>query len=42
MGEPNNSDFPQNCFHKEIRSPLFNFKKSQDPEKISPELCRMH
>ena len=41
-GGPNNSDFLQNWFPPEIRSPLFNLQKIQDYEKITPELCRMH
>ena len=35
---PNNSDFLQNWFPPEIRSPLFNLQKFQDSEKSSTEL----
>ena len=41
-GGPNNSDFLQNWFPPEIRSPLFNLQKFQDFEKITLELCRMY
>ena len=41
-GGPNNSDFLQNWFPPEIRSPLFNLQKFQDSEKSTPESCRMH
>ena len=39
---PNSSDFLQNWFPPEIRSPLFNLKKFQDSEKGTPESCGMH
>ena len=39
---PNNSDFLQNWFPSEIRSPLFNLSKFQNSEKITPESCKMH
>ena len=39
---PNNSDFLQNWFHAENRSPLFNLWKFQDSEKNTSESCRMH
>ena len=42
MEGPNNSDFLQNWFPPEIRSPLFNLQKFQDSEKSTPESCRMH
>ena len=32
-GGPNNSGFLQNWFRPEIRSPLFNLYKYQEPEK---------
>ena len=41
-GGPNNSDFLQNWFPLEIRSPLFNLKKFQDFQKSTPPSCRMH
>ena len=41
-GGPNNSDFLQNWFPPEIRSPLFNLWKFQNSEKSTPESCRMH
>ena len=41
-GGPNNSDFLQNWFPPEIRSPLFNLYKFQDSEKSTPQSCRMH
>ena len=41
-GGQNTSDFLQNCFLPEIRSPFFNLKKFQDSEKSTPESCRMH
>ena len=39
---PNNSDFVQNWFPKEISSPLFNLCKFQDSEKCTPESATMH
>ena len=41
MGQ-NNSDFLQNWFHPEIRSPLFNLQKFEDSEKSTPKSCRIH
>ena len=41
-GQPSNSNFLHNWFHPEIRSHLFNLYKFQDPEKSTPESCRMH
>ena len=41
-GAPNNSDFLQNWFPPEIRSPFFNLYKFQDAEKSTPESSRMH
>ena len=41
-GRPNNSDFLQNWFPPEIKSPLFNLKKFQDSEKSTAESSRMH
>ena len=41
-GGQNTSDFLQNWFLPEIRSPFFNLKKFQDSEKSTPESCRMH
>ena len=40
-GGPNNSDFLQNWFPPEIRSPLFNLQKFEDSEKNLPGSCRM-
>ena len=40
-GGPNNSDFVQNWFPPEIRSPLFNLQKFQDSEKSFPDSWRM-
>ena len=42
MGGPNNSDFLQNWFPPEIRSPIFNLWKFQKSVKSTPESCRMH
>ena len=39
---PSNSDFLQNWFPPEIRSPLFNLKKFQNSDKGSSESCRSH
>ena len=41
-GGPNISDFLQNWFQQEIRSPRFNFKKFQDSEKSTPESWTLH
>ena len=41
-GGPNNSDFLQNWFPPEIRSPIFKLKIFQDSEKVAPESCKMH
>ena len=35
-GGPNKSDFLQNWFSQQIRSPLFNLKKFKKPEKSTP------
>ena len=40
--EPNNSDFLQNWFPPEMRSPLPNLQKREDSEKSTPESCTMH
>ena len=39
---PNNSDFLQNCFHREIRSPFFNLTKFRKSYKSSSESYWMH
>ena len=39
---PNNSDFLQNWFPPELRSPLFKLQIFQESEKVPPESCRMH
>ena len=41
-GGPNNSDFLQNWFPQEIRSPFFNLQKFQDYEESTPGSCRKH
>ena len=41
-GGPNNSDFLQNWFPQEIRSPLFDLQKFQHYAKSTSESCRMH
>ena len=41
-GGQNNSDFLQNWFPSEIRSPLFDLMKLEDSEKSTPESCTMH
>ena len=41
-GGANNTNFLQNWFPPEIRSPVFNFKKFEDSEKSTPQSCRMH
>ena len=41
-GGPNNSDFLQNWFRLEIRSPLLNLEKFQVSEKRTLESCTMH
>ena len=42
QGGPNNTNFLQNWFPPEIRSPVFNLKKFEDSEKSTPQSCRMH
>ena len=37
MGGPNNSDILENWFPPEVRSPLFNFWKFENPERGTPE-----
>ena len=39
---PNNSDFSQNWFPLEIRSPLFNMYKFENPERSTCESYKMH
>ena len=41
-GGPNNSDILQNCFRAEIRYPLFNLYKFENPQSSTPELYKMH
>ena len=41
-GGRNNSDFQQNWFPAEIRSPFFNLYKLENPDWSSPESCKMH
>ena len=41
QGRQNNSDFLENWFHTEIKSPLFNLQKFQNSEKNTPESCIM-
>ena len=41
-GGPNNPDILKNWFPPEIKSPLFNLYKFQNPEKSSPESYEMH
>ena len=41
-GGPNNSVVLQNWFPQEIRSPLFNLKKSYKTEKCTTESCGRH
>ena len=38
----NNSGILQNWFPAEIRSSLFNLYKFENPEKSTPESCRIH
>ena len=40
-GGPNNSDILQNWFLPEIRSPLFNWYKFENPERSTPESYKM-
>ena len=39
---PNNSNILQNWFPPEIRSPLFNLYKFENPERSTPESYKMH
>ena len=41
-GGPNNSDILQNWFPPEIRSPLFNLQKFENPERTTSESYKMH
>ena len=41
-GGPNNSDILQNWFPPEIRYPLFNLYKFENPERSTPESYKMH
>ena len=41
-GGPNNSDFLQNWFPPEIRSPIFNLQKFQKSQKPSRESHRIN
>ena len=41
-GGPNNSDILSNWFPPEIRSPLFNLYKFENPERSTPESYKMH
>ena len=41
-GGPNNLDILWNWFPREIRSPLFNLDKFQNPERCTPESYEMH
>ena len=41
-GRPNNSDILQNWFPPEIRSPLFNLYKFENPETSTPGSYKMH
>ena len=41
-GGPNTSDILQNWFPPEIRSPLFNLHKFENPERSTPESYKMH
>ena len=40
-GGLNSSDILENWFPPEIRSPLFNLYKFENPEKSTPESCRI-
>ena len=39
---PDNSDILQNWFPPEIRYPLFNLYKFENPERSTPESYKMH
>ena len=39
---PNNSDILENWFHPQIKSPVFNFFKFENPERSTPETYTMH
>ena len=41
-GGPNNSDILQNWFPPEIRSPLFNLYKFENPERSTSESYKIH
>ena len=40
--EPNNSDILKNCFTAEIKSPLFNLYKLENPERSTRESYKTH
>ena len=40
--EPNNSDILKNCFTAEIKSPLFNFYKFENPDRSTLESYKIH
>ena len=41
-GGPNNSEILKNCFPPEIKSPLFNLYKFENPERSTPESYQLH
>ena len=41
-GDQITQDILQNWFHLEIRSPIFNLQKFENPERITPESYKMH
>ena len=41
-GGPNNSDFLQNWFPQEIKSPVFNLQKFQDSDKGTTDPSGIH